>query len=75
MDSLGKLFSFSFDTNEQVFAPRITHIIMEDGINSVYVLTIGTRKMFSSKAETPDKGPDNPRGYKNMNFYCTENAE
>ena len=48
---------------------------MEDGINSVYVLTIGTRKMFSSRAETPDKGPDNPRGYKNMNFYCTENAE
>ena len=71
MDSLGKLFSFSFDTNEQVFAPRITHIIMEDGKNSVYVLTMGTRKMFSSKAETQDK----PRGIQNMNFYCTENAE
>ena len=72
MNSLGKLFSFSFDTNEQVFAPRITHIIMEDGKNSVYVLTMGKRKMFSSKAETPD----NTRYvFSDMSFYCTENAE
>jgi hypothetical protein len=69
-DSLGKLFSFSFDTNEQVFAPRITHIIMEDGTNSVYVLTMGKRKMFSSKAETPETPQID-----DMNFYCTENAE
>ena len=71
MDSLDKLFSFSFDTNEQVFAPRITHIIMEDGKNSVYVLTMGKRKMFSSKAETPEK----LRTINDMDFYCTENAE
>ena len=48
---------------------------MEDGINSVYVLTMGTRKMFSSKEKTPDRTPDKPRGIKEMNFYCTENAE
>ena len=70
-DSLGKFFSFSFDTNEQVFAPRITHMIMEDVKNSVYVLTMGTRKMFSSNAETPDKR----HKFNDMNFYCTENAE
>ena len=44
---------------------------MEDGKNSVYVLTMGTRKMFSSKAETPDKR----QKFNDMNFFCTENAE
>ena len=44
---------------------------MEDGKDSVYVLTMGKRKMFSTKAETPDK----TRAINDMNFYCTENAE
>lgn len=43
---------------------------MEDGTNSVYVLTMGKRKMFSSKAETPETPQID-----DMNFYCTENAE
>ena len=45
---------------------------MEDGKNSVYVLTMGTRKMFSSEAKTPVK--PSPK-FDEINFYCTENAK
>ena len=72
VESLPKFLFFSFPWNDQVIVPRISHLIMEDG-NSVYVLTMGRRKMFSTKDKTSENLADGKLD--DLNIYCTKNAE